>query len=67
MFLTTYFKETPEGQYKADIHQDATGYIVEYYKPTGEKFKTDNFNGQSIHYVKSSVENWIGGIKTLNG
>ena len=51
MLLTTYFKETPEGQYKADIHQSSTGYFVEYYKPTGEKFKTEDFSAQSIHLV----------------
>ena len=67
MFLTSYFKETPEGQYKAEIHQKTAGYIVEYYKPTGEKFKTEDFTAHSIHYVKDAVENWIGGIKSLNG
>lgn len=67
MFLTSYFKETPEGQYKAEIHQNHTGYIVEYYKPTGEKFQTKDFTSQSIHYVKDAVENWIDGIVPLNG
>lgn len=67
MFLTSYFKETPEGQYKAEIHQRSSGFAVEYYKPTGEKFKTEDFAGNSIHYVKDAVENWIDGIKPLNG
>lgn len=67
MFLTTYFKETPEGQYKADIHESNTGYIVEYYKPSGEKFRTEDFSAQNIHYVKNVVESWMDGIKPLNG
>ncbi len=67
MFLTSYFKETPEGSYKANVHQEATCYIVEYFKPTGEKFKTEDFSGKSIHFVSDAVENWISGIKTLNG
>lgn len=67
MYLTSYFKETPDGQYKAEIHQAQAGYMVEYYKPTGEKFKTEDFSTKSIHYVKDAVENWISGIKTLNG
>jgi hypothetical protein len=67
MFLTTYVKETPDGQYKADIHQEPVGFVVEYYKPTGEKFKTENFAGKSIHFVRDAVENWIGGIRPLNG
>jgi hypothetical protein len=67
MFLTTYVKETPDGQYKADIHQEPVGFVVEYYKPTGEKFKTENFAGKSIHFVRDAVENWIDGIRPLNG
>lgn len=67
MILTSYVKETPEGQYKAEISQGATGYIVEYFKPSGEKFNTEIYALQSIHYVTDAVENWIGGIKTLNG
>lgn len=67
MFLSSYVKETPDGEYRAEIHQRASGYIVEYFKPTGEKFKTEDFSTKSIHYVTDAVENWIGGIKTLNG
>lgn len=67
MFLTSYFKETPEGQYRAEIHQSKVGYIVEYYKPTGEKFESKDFTAHSIHYVKDAVENWISGIVPLNG
>ena len=67
MFLTTYVKETPEGNYKAEVHQNSKGYFVEYFKPTGEKFKTEDFSQHSIHYVRDAVENWIDGIKTLNG
>lgn len=67
MFLTTYVKETPDGSYKADIHQLKEGFEVRYFKPTGEQFKTENYAQYSIHSVKDIVENWIGSIKTLNG
>lgn len=67
MYLTTMFKETPDGSYKAEIHQDLIGYSVDYFKPTGEKIKTETFTGKSIHFVESAVTNWIDGIKTLNG
>ena len=67
MYITTYVKETPEGQYKAEIHQGDNGFIVEYFKPTGEKFKTEDFTTKSIYYVQDAVENWISGIKTLIG
>lgn len=66
MYLTTYVKETPEGQYKAEIHEIKSGYLVEYYKPTGEKFKSEKFSN-SIFYVKNEVEDWISNITQLNG
>lgn len=67
MFLTTYVKETPDGNYKADIHQLKEGFEVRYFKPTGEQFKTETYTQNSIHYVKDAVENWITSIKMLNG
>jgi hypothetical protein len=67
MFLSRYVKESPEGEYRAEIHQNNLGYFIEYYGPTGLKIKTEDFSGKSIHYVKDAAENWVDGIKILNG
>lgn len=67
MYLTTYVKESPNGNYKAEVHQDTSGYFIEYYSPDGIKLKTETHYGKSIHYVSSIAENWIDGIKVLNG
>lgn len=67
MYLTSYFKESPSGNYRAEIHQDTSGYLIEYYNPAGDKFKTETYYDKSIHYVSSAAENWINNIKILNG
>jgi hypothetical protein len=67
MFLSHYVKESPEGQYRAEIHESVDGYFIDYYGPTGIKLKTENFEGKSIHYVKDVAENWVEGIKVLKG
>lgn len=67
VFLTTYYKESPEGQYRAEIHEGSHMFFVEYYSPSGQKLKTETFENKSIHYVTDAVENWAAGIKILNG
>jgi hypothetical protein len=67
MFLSRYVKESPEGEYRAEIHQTSNGYSIEYYGPNGIKMKTEDFSGKSIHFVKEAAENWVNGIKILNG
>lgn len=67
MFLSQYVKESPEGQYRAEIHETPEGYFIDYYGPTGNKIKTEMFESKSIHYVKDAAENWVEGIKVLKG
>ena len=43
------------------------GYDIHYYGPGGDLIKTENFAGKSIYYVQDAAENWIAGIKVLNG
>jgi hypothetical protein len=67
MFLSQYVKESPEGQYRAEIHESPEGYFIDYYGPTGVKMKTENFDGMPIRHVALMAENWINNIKVLNG
>lgn len=67
MLLSQYVKESPEGQYRAEIYDSPDGYHIEYYGPNGVRLKTEEFHGKSIHYVTDAAENWVSGIKTLNG
>lgn len=66
MFLSQYVKESPEGQYKAEIHENSEGYFIDFYGPNGIKIKTELFEGKSIQYVAKAAENWVNGIKVLN-
>lgn len=67
MFLSSFIKESPEGQYRAEIHENSDGYLIEYYDPTGKNFRTETFAGKSLKYVSDAAENWVAGIKSLNG
>ena len=67
MIVNSFYKESENGNYRADIHKSESGYSIEYYSPTGNKIKNESFAGKSIHYVESAALNWISGIKTLNG
>lgn len=66
MLLSTYFKEDSSGP-RAEIHNSAGGYFIEYYDATGNMVRTENHFGKSIHWVESAAENWAQGVKTLNG
>lgn len=66
MLLTSFYKEgTSEGT-RADIHESSKGYFIRYYS-NGALLKEETFEGKSIHFVQSAAENWISGVKTLNG
>ncbi len=41
-------------------------YIIEYYID-GKYKQTETFEGVSLYYVESAAENWLNGVKTLNG
>lgn len=50
----------------AEIYSDTNGYNIKFWV-NGNLVKTESFDGKSIHYVEDAAENWISGIKVLNG
>ncbi len=67
MKISQFVKESPAGTYRAEIHENKSGYYIDYYGPTGEKLKTENCASTSIKGVSDLAENWINSIQTLNG
>jgi argonaute-like protein implicated in RNA metabolism and viral defense len=41
-------------------------YSIEYFI-NGKYVQTETFAGHSLYYVESAAENWLAGIKVLNG
>jgi hypothetical protein len=41
-------------------------YVIEYYI-NGKYKQTETFEGVSLYYVEDAAENWLNGVKTLNG
>ncbi len=41
-------------------------YTIEYYVD-GKYKQTEMFEGVSLYYVEDAAENWLNGIKVLNG
>jgi hypothetical protein len=41
-------------------------YSIEYFV-NGKYTKTEKFEGVSLYYVEDAAENWLNGIKVLNG
>jgi hypothetical protein len=66
MIVRTFFKESDGANIKAEIHDTPEGYAI-YYYTSGEFMKSETYHDKSIHYVESAAENWIAGIKVLNG
>jgi hypothetical protein len=50
----------------AEIHKDMNGYKIQFYIDDN-LVKEETFYDHSIHYVEDAAENWISGIKVLNG
>ena len=50
----------------AEIHKDLNGYKIQFYIDNN-LVKEETFYDHSIHYVEDAAENWIAGIKVLNG
>jgi hypothetical protein len=44
---------------------DSDTFYIDFFVE-GEKIKTEEFPGKSIHYLNSAAENWAVGIKKLN-
>ena len=66
MLLTSFYKEGVDEGTRADIHENTFGYSIRYYN-CGSFIKEETFEGKSIHYVTSAAENWVSGVKKLNG
>lgn len=67
--LVNQFLGEKDGQnLRAEIYSSANtqGYTIRYHI-NGNFIKEETINGHSIHYVEDAAENWIAGIKTLNG
>lgn len=67
--LSTFFKEGTDLKAKAEVHQNDTrnGYFIRYYDHNGHHIMDEEFAGNSLHYVEDAAENWVLGIKVLNG
>jgi hypothetical protein len=66
MLLSTYQKDS-DNPARAEIHEDRRGYKIHFYSPDGSLFKTESYHDKSIFYVQDVAENYISGIKVLNG
>jgi hypothetical protein len=65
--ISTFYKESSSDA-RADIVLNDGTYSIEYYNGSGVKpFKVETFPNNSLFYVESAAENWVMGIKTLNG
>lgn len=51
---------------RAEIYSDVDGYSIKYFI-NGNLQTTESFPDKSIHFVEDAAENWISGIKVLNG
>ena len=50
----------------AEIHKDINGYKIQFYIDDN-LVNEETFYDKSIHYVEDACENWLNGIKVLNG
>lgn len=66
MLLSSVFKESGGISMRAEIHDTPDGYSIEYYGPDGF-IKSETYHDKSIHYVEDAANNWVNGIKVLNG
>lgn len=58
--------ESGGSQLAAEIYQDDAGYKIRYVI-NGNTVKEEAFYNNSIHYVEDAAENWLSGIKSING
>jgi len=62
----TLFSEKSGKTLKAEIFETETGSGVRFF--IDEEFlKEETYEDKSVHWARSVAENWIGGIKVLNG
>jgi len=66
MLLTSFYKEGATDGTRAEIHETVDGYRVDYYT-AGSFLKEEVFEAKPIAFVQKVAENWLSGVKTLNG
>ena len=66
MLVKTVFKESDGITMKAEIHNTSEGYAIHYYGASGF-IKSETYHDKSARYVEEVADNWIAGIKVLNG
>lgn len=65
--VNQFLGEKDGQQLRAEIYTAGpTGYTINYYI-NGQFIKEEAIMNHSIHYVEDAAENWIAGIKVLNG
>jgi hypothetical protein len=62
----TLMSEKDGQSLKADYFTVDGGTGVRFFI-NGEFIKEEIYEGKNIHFAQSAAENWIAGIKTLNG
>jgi hypothetical protein len=66
MMISAVVKESDGITMRAEIHDTPDGYSIHFYGANGF-IKSETYHGKSIHYVEDAAQNWIDGIKVLNG
>jgi len=66
MQLISTFYENNNSRARAEVVKEDSGYSIHFHNANGDLFKTESFEGKSLHYVEDAAENWALGIKTLN-
>lgn len=65
--ISTYYKEDAGGA-RADVVKNDNVYSIEYYNGSdANPFLVETYPNNSLFYVESAAENWVMGIKQLNG
>ena len=65
--LLTIFRDPSATEKRAEVFRTKDGYSTDYYGPDGSFIRTERYDGKSIHFVESAADNWISGVKQLNG
>jgi hypothetical protein len=65
--LLTIFRDPYATEKRAEVFQSKAGYYTDYYGPDGNLIRTETYENKSIHFVEDAAENWLSGVKQLNG
>jgi len=66
MISKTLISETDGQTLKADYFATDNGAGIRFFI-NNEFIKEEVYEGKSIHFAQSAAQNWLAGIKTLNG